>query len=72
MAALVHPLNALHSHALAAAAALAIGGGVVAGAYFAFDVAGVRDFAAKLGARFRKRQPAYRVEQALGGVENRG
>jgi O-antigen/teichoic acid export membrane protein len=42
MAALVGPLNAMPSHALAAAAAIAIAGFVIASAYLAFDVGGVR------------------------------
>ena len=72
MAALVHPLNALPSHALAALAGLAIGGGVVGGAYLAFDVGGVRGLAAEIGARFRKRDTAFRAEPTLGAAENRG
>jgi hypothetical protein len=38
----VRPLNAMPSHALAAAAAIAIAGFVIASAYLAFDVGGVR------------------------------
>ena len=72
MAALIRPLNALPSHAVAAVSAMAIGGVVVAAVYLAFDVGGVRSLAAQAGARFRKRQTAYRVDGTLGGAENRG
>ncbi|MDE3176223.1 MAG: hypothetical protein KGM15_08995 [Pseudomonadota bacterium] len=59
MAALVRPLNAWSSHGGAAAAAIAIAGVVLGGAYLAFDVGGVRTQAARTW-----RQPRRRDESA--------
>ena len=57
MAALVRPLNAMSSHGAAAAAAVAIAGVILGGAYLAFDVGGVRTLAV---AGWRRRQPKRR------------
>ncbi len=44
MALAIKPLNALPSHAIAAGLSVVIAGAVLAGAYLAFDVGGVRSF----------------------------
>jgi O-antigen/teichoic acid export membrane protein len=45
MASVIRPLNGVGSHALAAALALGLGGGLYGGALLLFDVAGLRGFA---------------------------
>ena len=57
MVASVRPLNAMSSHALAALAAVAIAGVVIASAYLAFDVGGVRKLLRE-ALRGRQHQPA--------------
>ncbi len=60
MAAAVRPFNAWNSHAAAAAAAVAVAVAIVAGAYLAFDVGGLRAFVAAAWDS-RRRPPAAAI-----------
>ena len=66
MAALVRPLNALPSHIGATAAAVAIAGAVLGGAYLAFDVGGVRNFVTDAVRRRRARGGGPVLSSAIG------
>ncbi len=66
MVALIRPLNALPSHLAAAAAAVAIAGAVLGGAYLAFDVGGVRTFVTEALRRRRERSGAPALSSAIG------